>query len=110
LTMDQIGYALSEIPVFLFVIWFAVRLVQCRRYRNNLPIVTENDRRMLFHPPKRRLDNFRFLLRLGLAILVVTTVGYLEFITLASLGAGILGGTLLLTAATIVHRLLMDEI
>jgi hypothetical protein len=108
--MDRIGYLLSEIPVFIFVIWFAVRLVQYRRYRNNLPIATENDRRMLFHRPKGRPGNFRFSMRLAIAILAVTAVGYLQFITLASLGAGILGGTLLLTAATIVRRLLMDEI
>jgi hypothetical protein len=107
--MDRIGYLLSEIPVFLFVIWFAVRLVQYRRYRNNLPIVTENDRRMLFHRPTDRQGTFRFYSKLALAILAVTAVGYLQFITLAPLGAGILSGTLLLTAATIVHRLLMNE-
>jgi hypothetical protein len=108
--MDQIGYLLSEIPVFIFVIWFAVRLVQYRRYRNNLPIVTENDRRMLFHRPTDRQSKFRFYAKLALATLVVTAVGYLQLITLAPLGAGILAGTLLLTAATIVRRLLMNEI
>jgi hypothetical protein len=108
--MDRIGYLLSEIPVFLFVIWFAVRLVQYRRYRHDLPIVTENDRRMLFHRPKGRPGNLRFSLRLVVAILAVTVVGYLQFIMLAPLGAGILGGTLLLTAATIVRRLLINEI
>jgi hypothetical protein len=56
------------------------------------------------------MGNFRFSLRLAIAILAVTAVGYLQFITLAPLGAGILSGTLLLTAATIVRRLLMDEI
>lgn len=108
--MDRIGYLLSEIPVFIFVIWFTVRLVQYRRYRNNLPIVTENDRRMLFHSPTDHPSTFRFYSKLALAILTVTVVGYLQFITLAPLGAGILGGTLLLTAATIVRRLLMNEI
>lgn len=107
--MDRIGYLLSEIPVFIFVIWFAVRLVQYRRYRNNLPIVTENDRRMLFQRPKKHPGNFRFCLRLAMAILLVTAVGYLQFITLAPLGAAILSGTLLLTSATIVRQLLMDE-
>ena len=108
--MDRIGYVLSEIPVFIFVIWFAVRLVQCRRYRNNLPIVTENDRRMLFHRPPGSPSTFRFYSKLALASLAVTVLGYLQFIILAPLGAGILGVTLLLTAATIVRRLLMNEI
>jgi hypothetical protein len=107
--MERIGYLLSEIPVFLFVIWFAVRLVQYRRYRNNLPIATENDRRML-HGPTDRPSTFRFYAKLALAVLTVTVVGYLQFMTLAPLGAGIVGGTLLLTAATIVRRLLMNEI
>ncbi|HEY2917602.1 MAG TPA: hypothetical protein VGK77_01275 [Candidatus Binatia bacterium] len=44
-----------------------------------------------------------------MAILLVTAVGYLQFITLAPLGAAILSGTLLLTSATIVRQLLMDE-
>jgi hypothetical protein len=108
--MDRIGYLLSEIPVFIFVIWFAVRLVQYRRYRNNLPIVTENDRRMLFHRPPDRPTTLRFYSKLALAILSVAVVGYLQFIMLAPLGAGIVAGILLLTAATIVRRLLMAEI
>jgi hypothetical protein len=65
---------------------------------------------MLFHRPKGRPGNLRFSLRLVVAILAVTVVGYLQFIMLAPLGAGILGGTLLLTAATIVRRLLINEI
>ncbi|HEV8721696.1 MAG TPA: hypothetical protein VGW77_13785 [Candidatus Binatia bacterium] len=107
--MDRIGYLLSEAPVFFFMIWFAIRLVQYRRYRRNLPIVTENDRRMLFQRPKEDPGSFRFCLRLILAILAVTVVGYLQFITLAPLGAAILSGTLLLTSATIVHRLLIEQ-
>jgi hypothetical protein len=107
--MDRIGYLLSELPVFFFVIWFAIRLVQYRRYRNNLPIITENDRRMLFQRPKKHPGNFRFCLRLILAILAVTAVGYLQFITLAPFGAAILSGTLLLTSATIVRRLLIEQ-
>ena len=47
-TMDKIGYVLSEVPVLLFVIWFAFRLVQYRRYRRNQPIYTDKDRQLLF--------------------------------------------------------------
>jgi hypothetical protein len=64
---------------------------------------------MLFHRPTDRPSRFRFYSKLALAILTVTAVGYLQFITLAPLGAAILSGTLLLTAATIVRRLLLDE-
>jgi hypothetical protein len=64
----------------------------------------------MLHGPTDRPSTFRFCSKLALAILTVTVVGYLQFITLAPLGAGIIGGTLLLTAATIVHRLLMDDI
>jgi len=44
-----------------------------------------------------------------MAILAVTAVGYLQFITLAPLGAAILSGTLLLTSAMIVRRLLIEQ-
>ena len=107
--MDRIGYFLSEAPVFFFVIWFSIRLVQYRRYRQNRPIFTENDRRMLFQRPKDQPSSFIFQLKLALAILAVTIVGYLQFIALAPLGAAILSCTLLLTSATIVRQLLLDE-
>jgi hypothetical protein len=107
--MERIGYLLSEVPVFIFVIWFAVRLVQYRRYRNNLPMFTENDRQMLFRRPKDSPTTFRFYLKLALASLAVAAVGYLEFIMLAPLGAAILSGTLLLTSAAIVRQLLLNE-
>jgi hypothetical protein len=107
--MDRVGYLLSELPVFFFMIWFAIRLVQYRRHRRNLPIVTENDRRMLFQRPKEHPGSSRFCLRLILAILAVTAVGYLQFTTLAPLGAAIVSGTLLLTSATIVRRLLIEQ-
>ena len=107
--MDRVGYLLSEVPIFFLMIWFAIRLVHYRRYRRNLPIVTENDRRMLFQRPKEAPGSFRFCLRLILAILAVTAVGYLQFITLAPLGAAILSCTFLLTSATIVRRLLIEQ-
>jgi hypothetical protein len=107
--MDRIGYLLSEVPAFFFVIWFAVRLLQYRRRRNNRPIFTDSDRRMLFHRPKDGPGTFKFYLKLALAILTVTAVGYLQFITLAPLGAAIMSGIFLLTSATIVRQLLMDE-
>jgi hypothetical protein len=64
---------------------------------------------MLFHRLTDRPSTFRFYTKLAFAILTVTVVGYLQFIALAPLGAAILSGTLLLTTATIVRRLLMDE-
>lgn len=107
--MDRIGYLLAEAPVFFFVIWFAFRLVQYRRYRKHLPIFTDRDRQMLFQPPKNRQNTLRFCLKLALAILAVTAVGFIEFVALAPFGAAILSGTLLLTSATIVRQLLMND-
>jgi hypothetical protein len=107
--MDKIGYLLSEAPIFIFVLWFSIRLVQYRRYRNNRPIYTESDRRMLFHSATGRASSLMIHLKLALAIVAVTTVGYPQVLALAPLGAAILSCLLLLTSATIVHRLLLDE-
>src|SRR6266508_922935 len=54
--MDRIGYVLSEIPVLFFVIWFAFRLVQYRRYRRNQPIYSDKDRQLLFSRTKTTLE------------------------------------------------------
>ena len=107
--MEKIGYILSEAPIFLFVVWFAVRLVQFRRYRNNRPIFTATDRRLLDSRPRIAPSTVEFHCRFVVAVLAVTAIGILEFIVLAPFGAAIVSGTLLLSSAAIVRRMLLLE-
>ncbi len=104
--MEKLGYLLSEVPVLIFVMWFTVRFVQFRRWRNNQPLFSEFDRRTLFGRPKNHRGTLKFYLKLALAALAVSAVGVLEFIALAPFGAAIMTVALILTSAMIVHRLL----
>ncbi|HEX7228777.1 MAG TPA: hypothetical protein VF452_00175 [Candidatus Binatia bacterium] len=104
--MDKLGYLLSEIPLLIFIVWFAVRFFQYRRRKNHQPSYSETDRDLLFgtsrpHPPKTEV-----YLRLALAIVAVTMVGVLEFLVLAPFGAAIVTTSLVLTSTAIVHHLL----
>ncbi len=105
--MDKIGYVLSEVPVLLFVIWFAFRLVQYRRYRRNQPIYSDRDRQLLFSKTKTTLEPPVFRLGLARSVLAATAATYFEILTLAPFGAAILSATILLTSAAIVRWFLM---
>lgn len=108
--MDRFGDILSEAPVFFLVIWFAVRFVQLRRIRQNRPVFSESERRMLFHAGRYQPRTWRFYSRFLLAVLSLTTIGILEIFVFAQFGAAIVSAVLLLTAAAIVrHVLLADD-
>jgi len=103
--MDKFGYVLSEIPALIFIVWFAVRYFQFRRRQKNQPSYSETDRQLLFGVPRQRPAKNAVYLRLALAIVAVTTIGVLEIVILAPLGAAIITASLLLTSTVIVHRL-----
>jgi len=103
--MDRFGYLLSELPTLIFIVWFAVRFFQFRRRQNNQPTYSETDRELLFGAPRQRPAKREVYLRLGLAIVAITTIGVLEILVLAPFGAAIITGSLLLTSTAIVHRL-----
>jgi hypothetical protein len=105
--MDKIGYVLSEVPVLLFVIWFAFRLVQYRRYRRNQPIYTDKDRQLLFSKIRTTVEPPVFRLGLVRTVLASTAATYFEILTLAPFGAAILSAALLLTSAAIVRWFLV---
>ena len=105
--MDKMGYILSEAPVFLLIVWFAVRFFQFRRHRNKQPAFSKADRQLLFGADRRALATPRAYLKLSAAILATTVAGFLEMIALASLGSAILSGVLLLTSAAIVWQVLL---
>ena len=89
--MEKLGYLLSEAPVLVFVVWFATRLFQFRRRRKNR---------------RSRTNPVMFYLKLALAALAATAASIVEFVVLAPLGATLITGALILTSATIVHKLL----
>lgn len=105
--MENFGYVLSEAPIFVLIVWFAVKLAQLRRYRRNQPVFSEADHRLLFRQVKPDLSSPVFRLRMARAILAVTAAIYLEILILAPLGAGILAAALIVTSAAIVHQILM---
>jgi hypothetical protein len=104
--MEKLGYLLSEAPVLIFVVWFATRLFQFRRRRKNQPSFAEPDRKLLFAGATVRPSPVAFYLKLSLAAVVATAASVIEFIILAPLGATIITGALILTSATIVHKVL----
>lgn len=107
--MEKIGYFLSEAPIFFFVMWFGIRLVHIRRYRNKQPIYTERDWRLLYQSAKLSLTSPIMRLLLARSILAATAAIYVEFLVLAPFGAGILTAAVLLTTASIVQRLLLAD-
>lgn len=108
-TMEKIGYLLSEAPIFFFVLWFGIRLVHIRRYRNKQPIFTERDWRLLYESAKLSLVSPLMRLRLARSILAATAAIHIEILVLAPFGAGILSAAILLTTASIVQRILLAD-
>ncbi|HYJ14923.1 MAG TPA: hypothetical protein VE170_05495 [Candidatus Limnocylindria bacterium] len=106
--MEKFGYLLSEIPVLFLIIWFAVRFVQYRRYRNKQPIFSEKDVALLYPPTKFDLRSPMSRLRLARCILLATAAFYVEFLILAPLGAAILCASLMLTTAALVQNFILS--
>ena len=106
MSMEKLGYIISEVPVLFLVIWFALRLIQYRRRRNQEPLYSARDEELL--RPQNKLDLRSPLTRVKFArcILLATVATYVEFFALAQFGAAILCVALTLTTAGIVHRLL----
>lgn len=107
--MEKLGYIISEAPVLFLVIWFALRLVQYRRYRNKQPLFSDRDRELLFPQNKLDLRSPMVRVRLARCILLVTAATYVEFLVLAPFGAAILAVSLMLTSAGVVHEVLLDH-
>jgi hypothetical protein len=107
--MEKFGYILSEAPAYILLVWFTVRFVQFRRWRNNRPIVTAEDQRLLQSRPRVPRNSFEFYLRFVVAVLAVTAIGFLEIVVLAPFGAAILSAALLLTTVALVRTILLFE-
>jgi hypothetical protein len=106
--MENLGYIISEAPVLFLIIWFAVRLVQYRRYRNKQPIYSERDAALLSPQSKFDLRSPMSRVKLARCILLATAAFYVEFLILAPFGAAILCTALMLTSAALVHNFILN--
>ena len=107
--MEKLGYFLSEAPILFLVVWFAVRLVQYRRYRNHQPISSERDWQLLFRAPSDETVSREKILKFGLASFLATLAGAIEMVVLGQFGAAILAASFLLTVAAIVNSILLVD-
>jgi hypothetical protein len=107
--MENFGYILSEAPFLILIVWSVVKLVRWRRSRDNRPAFSDNDRYMLFHAAQYGFEHWQFYPRFVLAVLGVTTLGSLQIIAMAPVGAAILAGVLILTSTAVVHGLMLRE-
>ncbi|MGH7855021.1 MAG: hypothetical protein ACREP3_16350 [Candidatus Binatia bacterium] len=109
MSMEDFGYVLSEAPFLILIVWSTVKLVRWRRSRENRPWFSANDQHMLFHAAQYGPDNWQFYPRFVLAVLTVTSLGSLQIIALAPVGAAILAGVLVLTSSAVVRGLMLRE-
>jgi hypothetical protein len=109
MTMEDFGYILSEAPFFILIVWSTFKLVRWRRFRENRPGFSDHDHHMFFHAAQYGPDHWQFYPRFVLAVLAVTTLGSLQIIALAPLGAAILAGAFVLTSAAIVYEVILRK-
>mgnify|MGYP001283776705 CR=1 FL=1 len=106
--MENLGYIISEAPVLFLIIWFGVRLVHVRRYRNKQPIYSERDAALLYPQTNFDLRSPMSRVRLARCILLATAAFYVEFLVLAPFGAAILCASLMLTTAALVQNFILN--
>lgn len=107
--MENLGYFLSEAPVFFLVIWLSTRLVQLRRSRARRPLYSESDQQLLFHYFHDHRKSAAFYVRLACAVLVAGVIGAFEFLVLAPFGAAILATALILSTAMVLYLMVPTE-
>ena len=105
--MEDIGYILSEVPFLALIIGVTIKLVSWRRARANRPIFGDHDRQTLFQTAPYGPEQWKFYPRFLLAVTSVMTLGSLQFVALAPLGAAALTATLVLTTAVIVRGVIL---
>jgi hypothetical protein len=108
MVMEELGHVLSELPVLFLMMWFAVKIVQWRRARENRPQFSEDDRSMLFRQSPYPPDNWQFYPRFTLAVLGVMISGFLQVTILSAFGAAIITAIFVLTSAAVVRGVLLE--
>ena len=105
--LDRMGYILAEGFTLLTLIAFTKGILRLRRGRRAGRFLGRADREFFFRPIKLTASAPVRFFRYGMIFIMVVTLGAVEIILLAPLGAAIVSSVLLLTCATIVHRGLM---
>jgi hypothetical protein len=107
--MEDLGYILSEAPLFVLIVWSTVKVIRWRRSRENRPGFSDNDKHVLFHAAQHAPQRRQFYLRFFLTVLAATALGLLLMVVLAPFGAAILAGVLVLTSAAVVHQIMLSD-
>lgn len=101
--LDGIGYILSETFMLLVVISFTKGMLHLLRGRSQRRFLGPDDREAFFQPIKLPASAPVRFFRYAVTFTLVATVGAIEIVILASFGAAIVTGALLVTCAAIVH-------
>ncbi|HKY07854.1 MAG TPA: hypothetical protein VJQ55_06420, partial [Candidatus Binatia bacterium] len=78
--MENFGYILSEAPFLLLIIWTTISFVRWRRARDNRPLFSFSDKRILFHAAQYGPHHWQFYPRLVLASTAVAVLGSLQIV------------------------------
>ncbi len=97
------GYILSETFMLLIVISLTKGMLRLRRGPGQHHFLNPDDLELFFQPIKLTASAPMRFFRYALIFTLVATVGALEIVILASFGAAIVTGVLLVTCAAIVH-------
>lgn len=108
--MEHIGYYLWEGATFLTILFVGTGLLVLRRKAQGNPAFTAHDRQLFFGRCVIGLSKARFCIHFGTAVLLCCLAGSLEYMVLATSGAGILATVELLTLMGIVKKLLCPGI
>jgi hypothetical protein len=105
LNADKFGYVLWEGITLLIVIFGGIGLLVLLRKSRGKPGFTAQDHELFFAYSKTKMSKLRAVLTFGLAVILCSVIGVLEFGVFAPLGAGILTPVLVLTCLAIVYKL-----
>jgi hypothetical protein len=104
--VEHVGYYLWEGATFLTILFVATSLLVLRRQARGRPAFTDHDRQLFFGHPEIKLSKARFYIHFAIAVMFSYLAGSVEYLVLASFGAGILATVELLTLTGIVKKFL----
>ena len=102
--MEHSGHYVWEIITFLSILSMATALLVLRRKAGGRPAFSDQDRKLFFGNAGVRVSKFRFYMRLGIAVLLCYSAGFLEYLLLGSFGASVLAAAQLVTLLAIVKK------
>jgi hypothetical protein len=102
--VEHSGYFLWEGITFLTILLGATGLLVARRKASGRAAFTDHDWQLFFGRSERRVSTPRFYIHFGIAVLLCSLAGFLEYLMLARFGASILAAAQLLTLLGVVKK------